>query len=96
MNYNKYEALVEYELVVANELGLEMEVPLTIYSMHPGNTETLNNKIESPKTAIQRTFLVYTNTRTSAAQGNINDLEFFDLKLSVKILLWKQKCLARL
>jgi hypothetical protein len=79
LQYDKYEALVEYEWAVADKLGLEVEVPVNIYSMNPGSSETPNNKIESFKTAIQWTVLVNTNTRTSAALGYINELAFFDL-----------------
>ena len=84
LEYDKYEALVEYEWAVADKLGLEVEVPINIYSMNPGSTETPNNKIESFKTAIQWTVLVNTNTRTSAALGYINELAFFDLNSMTK------------
>jgi hypothetical protein len=79
LEYDKYEALVEYEWAVANGLGLEVEVPVTMYSLNQADGDAPSNRVESLKTAIQWTFMVNTKSRTSAALGYINELEFYDL-----------------
>lgn len=81
LNFDEYEALVEYEWAPVNRLGLEIEVPFTFFS--PNNRDTRNerpsHRIESLKTAIQWSFLVKKKWGTSMALGYINELEFIDL-----------------
>lgn len=79
--HDKYIALVEYEWAIANRLGLEVEVPFSIYT-NGGSASTAekpSDRIESLKTAIQWTFLVSPKAQVSMALGYINELEFRDL-----------------
>jgi hypothetical protein len=85
-NFDSYEFLVEYEWAVIDRLGLEIELPVTIYTH--GTANTLNgtsdlskpsNRVESLKMAAQYTFLVSERLRTSLAIGGITEFEFTDL-----------------
>ena len=81
-DFDEIELLVEYEWAVANRLGLEFEVPVTLYSKNsqsPAQTSQPSNRVEGLKTAIQYTFLVKEKARTSMALGYINELTFADL-----------------
>ncbi len=82
LNFDKYEALVEYEWAVIDRLGLEIEVPVSIYT--PNGLESVNalrpsNRVESIKKAFQWTFLVSEKMNTSLAFGGINEFVFTDL-----------------
>lgn len=81
LEYDSYEALVEYEWAPINRLGLEVELPFTFYSKLNGttNNEKPANKLESIKTAVQWTFLVSQRASTSMAIGYINELALADL-----------------
>jgi hypothetical protein len=80
--YDSYEFLVEYEWAPIDRLGLEIEVPVTVYTRN--KLEGLNNtrpadRIESLKMAFQYTFLVSTKHKTSLAIGGITEILFNDL-----------------
>jgi hypothetical protein len=81
LQFDKYIGLVEYEWAPADRLGLEVEVPVTIYApAHNGTfTEKPSNRVESIKTAAQWTFHVSAKARASFALGYLNELEFSDL-----------------
>ena len=80
LQFDKYIALVEYEWAPVDRLGLEIEIPVTIYAGANGSsTERPSNRIESLKTAAQWTFLVSEKAQTSLALGYLNELEFTDL-----------------
>ncbi|KHJ37266.1 hypothetical protein PBAC_25960 [Pedobacter glucosidilyticus] len=81
LNYDEIELLVEYEWAVANRLGLEVEVPVSLYSK---NSKAIfdkqpSNAVEGLKTAFQWTFLVNQKLRTSMAFGYINEIKFTEL-----------------
>ncbi len=79
LNYDKYEALVEYEWAVKDRLGLEIEVPVSIYTsngLELSNGLRPSNRVESIKTALQWTFLVSEKMSTSMALGGINEFVF--------------------
>jgi hypothetical protein len=85
-NFDSYEFLVEYEWAVIDRLGLEIELPVTIYTNGPANRMNSlsdltkpSNRVESLKMAAQYTFLVSERLRTSMAIGGITELEFTDL-----------------
>lgn len=88
--YDRYLLLVEYEWAPIDRLGLEIEVPVTIFSSNaPGFTDVArpSDRVESIKTALQWTFLVSGRHQTSLALGYINELEFADLnKISINRL----------
>jgi hypothetical protein len=83
LSFDKYLVLVEYEWAPIDRLGLEIEVPMTIYSSNrPGvimDRPRPSDRVESLKTAAQWTFLVSGKHQTSMALGYINELEFTDL-----------------
>jgi hypothetical protein len=90
LNVDEYELLVEYEWAPVNRLGLEVEVPVTIYSPNSklGNVLKPSNRVESLKTAFQYTFLVSERMQTSMAFGYINELVLTDLnEISARNLL---------
>lgn len=81
LTYDSYEALVEYEWAPVDRLGLEVEIPLTIYMPNTRlrNGRVPSNRVESLKTAAQYTFLVSDQYKTSMALGYINELLFTSL-----------------
>jgi hypothetical protein len=82
LNFDEIELLVEYEWAVANRLGLEVEVPISMYSRNNQAAQQIiqpSNRVEGLKTAIQYTFLVKEKARTSMALGYINELTFADI-----------------
>lgn len=82
LDFDSYEFLVEYEWAVADRLGLEIEVPVTVFSRNSLNTGTIRrpeDRIESLKLAGQWTFLVSEKLQTSLAVGTITELELVDL-----------------
>ncbi len=82
LNYDTYEALVEYEWAPINRLGLEVEVPFTIVAPQKNVDRSAlpSSRMESIKTAMQWSFLVSEKAKTSLALGYINELEFSDFR----------------
>lgn len=81
--YDRYEFLVEYEWAPVDRLGLEVEVPVTVFTQnsrdrHP-DIHRPSDRIESVKLAAQYTFLVSKKWNTSLALGNITEFELTDL-----------------
>jgi hypothetical protein len=81
LRFDQYVALVEYEWAPIDRLGLEVEIPVTIFATAANglNDERPSNRIESIKTAAQWTLLVSEKAQTSLALGYLNELEFTDL-----------------
>lgn len=79
LDYDAYELLVEYEFVPIDRLGLEIELPATLYRGRGGEAVVPSDRIESLKLGVQWTFLVSTRTATSLALGYLNELKFADL-----------------
>lgn len=77
-SFNKYEGLVEYEWAPIDRLGLEVEMPFSIYTAAAQVADTIvpNNKIESLKLAAQYSFYVSEKNKTSLAIGYINESTF--------------------
>ena len=78
---DKYEALVEYEWAPIDRLGLEIEVPVTLFNVrgNPTDIDRPSNRIESLKLASQWSFLVSEKAKTTLALGYIHEFEFVDL-----------------
>jgi hypothetical protein len=78
--YDEFHALVEYEWAPIDRLGLEVELPVSLYSFRKGNKEgeIPANKLESVKLAGQYTFLVSEKSNTSMALGYIHQFELVD------------------
>lgn len=74
-NYDKYTALVEYEWAPINRLGLEVELPFSIYYPTNGNISAPNSKLNSIKMAAQYSFYVSEKHKTSMAIGYIQEFE---------------------
>ncbi|MBZ9728999.1 phosphoribosylformylglycinamidine synthase [Salegentibacter sp. JZCK2] len=82
LDFDSYEFLVEYEWAVADRLGLEVEVPVTVFSpnaFNRGAESRPGDRVESLKLAAQYTFWVSDKYQTSMALGNIVEFEFTDL-----------------
>ncbi|TXB68371.1 HAEPLYID family protein [Phaeodactylibacter luteus] len=77
LNFDAYEALIEYEWAPVDRLGLEVELPFTFYSPIGGATGDAvpSNRLNSLKLAAQWTFWVHEPAATSVAFGYINELE---------------------
>ncbi len=82
LRFDSYEALIEYEWAPVDRLGLEVELPLTIYA--PTNGSDLDSipssKINSLKLAAQWSFFVNERIATSMALGYINEFELSDFR----------------
>ncbi|MEJ8605625.1 phosphoribosylformylglycinamidine synthase [Riemerella anatipestifer] len=79
LNFDAYEALVEYEWAPIDRLGLEVELPFTFYSPTGGmRGQAPSSKLNSLKLALQWSFLVNEEKAMSMALGYINELEFSD------------------
>lgn len=81
-DFNKYEALVEYEWAPVDRLGFEIEVPVTIFTARGDVASDITrpaNRIESLKLATQWSFLVSEKAKTTLALGYIHEFEFVDL-----------------
>lgn len=72
--YDKYLALVEYEWAPIDRLGLEVELPFSIYPSNK-NGMTPGNKLNSIKLAAQYSFYVSEKLKTSLAFGYIQEFE---------------------
>ena len=72
--YDEYLALVEYEWAPIDRLGLEVELPFTIY---PSNKNGMapGSKLNSVKLAAQYSFYVSEKQKTSLAIGYIHEFE---------------------
>lgn len=81
LRFDRYEALVEYEWAPIDRLGLEIELPMTIFSRVTSDLDSIkpSNRLESLKTAAQWSFYVSQRYRTSLALGYINALEIVEL-----------------
>jgi len=75
-NYDKYLALVEYEWAPVDRLGLEVELPFTIYpSAASNNPNVPSSKLNGLKLAAQYSFFVSEKLKTSMAIGYIHEFE---------------------
>jgi len=72
-----YLALVEYEFAPIDRLGLEVELPFSIYYPVNGNSRDSvpGNKLNSIKLAAQYSFFVSEKMKTSLAIGYIHEFE---------------------
>lgn len=73
-DYDEYLALVEYEWAPINHLGLEVELPFTIYPTN-ANGAAPRSKLNGLKLAAQYSFFVSEKMKTSLALGYIHEFE---------------------
>lgn len=74
-NFDKYEALVEYEFAPINRLGFEVELPFSFYYRTNQNIASPKSKLNSLKLATQYTFYVSNKHKTSMAVGYIHEFQ---------------------
>ena len=74
-NYDRYNALVEYEWAPVDRLGLEVELPFSFYYPLDDNTVAPQSKMNSVKLAAQYSFFVSEKKKTSMALGYIHEFE---------------------
>lgn len=89
--YDEFHALIEYEWAPVDRLGLEVELPISLYSFRNGTREGTipANRLESLKIASQYTFLVSEEKNASLAFGYIHEFELADLNRLGKDRTWK-------
>ncbi|MGB5818163.1 MAG: HAEPLYID family protein [Saonia sp.] len=73
--FDEYEALIEYEWAPVDRLGLEVELPFSIFYSKGENGNAPASKLNSLKLAGQYTFLVSERWNTSLALGYIHEFE---------------------
>ena len=76
--FDKYTALVEYEWAPIDRLGLEVELPFSIYYPTNENATAPSSKLNSLKLAAQFSFYVSEKHKTSMALGYIQEFELTD------------------
>ncbi|MFT3794247.1 HAEPLYID family protein [Flavobacterium sp.] len=77
-DHDEYTALVEYEWAPADRLGLEVELPFSLYYPTTHGAEAPGSRLNSLKLAAQYTFLVSERCKTSMALGYIQEFELND------------------
>ena len=77
-NFNRYEALVEYEWAPIDRLGLEIETPFSFYQARDNTTrdQTPESKLDGLQLAAQYTFLVDPKRNISLAGGYLHEFAF--------------------
>lgn len=75
--FDVYEALIEYEFAPIDRLGLEIELPFSIYyeNANANGAVIPQSKLEGLKLAAQYTFLVSEKANTSLAIGYIHEFQ---------------------
>lgn len=82
LNFDSYEALIEYEWAPIDRLGLEVELPFTLYSpLGERSRDSIpSNRLESLKVAAQWTLLVDEPAALSLALGYIHEFELHSFR----------------
>lgn len=83
LDFDSYEALVEYEWAPIDRLGFEIELPFTFYSPNirtPSSENLPSNRLNSLKLATQWSFFVNEKISTSMALGYIHEFELSDFQ----------------
>lgn len=77
--YDEYLTLVEYEWAPMDRLGLEVELPFSLYYRNSADGAAPKSKLNSLKIAGQYSFYVSQKNKTSMAIGYINEFELNEL-----------------
>ncbi len=82
LQFDAYEALIEYEWAPIDRLGFEVELPFTFYAPQSGiDSDSIpSNRLNSVKLATQWSFFVSESLATSMAFGYINVFELSDFR----------------
>jgi len=78
--YDNYTALVEYEWAPIDRLGVEVELPFSIYYPTSANEQAPGSKFNSIKLAAQYSFYVSEKNKTSLAFGYIQEFKLPEFK----------------
>jgi hypothetical protein len=73
ITHDEYTALIEYEWAPIDRLGLEVELPFSIYYPTTGNSNAPESNLNSIKLAAQYTFFVSEKKKISMAIGYIHE-----------------------
>ncbi len=90
--YDMYTALVEYEWAPVNRLGLEVELPFSLYDplLNGAPKDSIpKSKLNSLKLAAQYTFLVSERWQTSLALGYLHEFELLEFVKYGKENVWE-------
>jgi len=79
-DHDEYVALVEYEWAPADRLGLEIELPFSLYYPTTSDAKAPGSKLNSLKMAAQYTFFVSEKLKTSMAFGYIHEFELNEFR----------------
>lgn len=79
-NFDEYLALVEYEWAPIDRLGLEVELPFSIFEPTENGTQAPGSKLQSLKLAAQYTFWVSEEYKTSLAIGYLHEFELTEFR----------------
>jgi hypothetical protein len=74
MDFDAYQVLVEYEWAPIHRLGLEVELPFTVYLPRSSDTETPGSRLNSFKFAAQYSFFVSEPAKLSLAAGYLHEI----------------------
>lgn len=75
LDEDRYDALIEYEWAPIDRIGLEVELPVSIYGPSRTGSASGSSQINSIKLATQWTMLVNDRFNTSLALGYIHEFE---------------------
>ena len=87
--YDEYTALVEYEWAPVDRLGLEVELPFSMFYGTNGNAMSPRSKLNSIKLAGQYSFFVSEKLKSTLAIGYIHEFEMTDFQLYGKSKLFE-------
>jgi hypothetical protein len=76
--YDEYTALIEYEWAPIDRLGLEIELPFSLYYPTMDNADAPSSRLNSLKLAGQYSFYVSEKHSTSMALGYIHEFQLPD------------------
>lgn len=77
-SYDEYTALIEYEWAPIDRLGLEIELPFSMFYGNSENSLSPRSRLNSIKLAGQYSFFVSERYKTSLALGYIHEFEMVD------------------
>lgn len=80
ITHDEYTALIEYEWAPIDRLGLEVELPFSIYYPTISDAATPGSSLHSIKLAAQYTFFVSEKKKLSMAVGYIHEFQLTDFK----------------
>lgn len=72
-NYEEYSTLIEYEWAPIDRLGLEVELPFSLYYPTTENAQAPGSRLNSIKLAAQHSFFVSEKLKSSMAIGYIHE-----------------------